>query len=153
MAIWTAAAAPRRVPSRCAAGASRPMQSTGRVVSAPIHALDRSRSAAMVLARGGTLAMAARRFAETATSASAMSQTGGRAVFSLVRWSDTISIPAIMPKHRSSRGVHDEVRAVARPVGREQGLLLRCPALPDGQQRGGDPLASRFEVHGWTVDG
>lgn len=58
------------------------MQSTGRVVSAPIHALDRPRSAAMVLASGGTLAIAARRFAATATSASARSQVGGRVALS-----------------------------------------------------------------------
>jgi hypothetical protein len=37
----------------------------------------------MVWARGGTLAMAARKFAETATNESAMSQTGGRLALSL----------------------------------------------------------------------
>src|SRR5450759_3801093 len=69
IAIWTETAAPSRAPMRCAAGAMSPMQSTGRGVTAPIHAWDRSSSAAMVLARGGTLAMATRRFADTATRA------------------------------------------------------------------------------------
>ena len=63
------------------------MQRTGNVVSAPIQALERSRSVAMVLASGGTLAMAVRRFAETATSDSAISHNGGSSGWPRSRWS------------------------------------------------------------------
>ncbi len=72
----TAEAVPTRRATWFATGASRPMQSTGRVVSTPIHALLRPRSALMLWASGGRLAMSVRRLAATSTSAVTTTQVG-----------------------------------------------------------------------------
>src|SRR6478609_4654501 len=72
----TAEAVPTRRATWFATGASRPMHSTGRVVSTPIQALLRPRSARMVSASGGRLAIRVRRFAATSTSAATTAQVG-----------------------------------------------------------------------------
>ena len=73
--------APSRAAARCAGGAKRPMHKTGSAVSAPIHPELRPRSVAMSRVNGGTLAITARKFAESASTASSRSPgaTTGRA--------------------------------------------------------------------------
>ena len=74
----TAPAAPVRWAIRLATGAKTPMQRTGRVVSAPAAAWLRPRSVEIASSSGGTLVIAIRRLAATATSATAMTHTAGR---------------------------------------------------------------------------
>jgi hypothetical protein len=62
---------------RLATGAKSPMHNTGRVVSAPAAAWLSPRSLEMASSSGGTLVIAIRRFAATATRATAMTQAGG----------------------------------------------------------------------------
>ncbi len=73
----TAATAPSRWATTLATGAKRPMQSTGRVVRAPAAAWLRPRSVEITSSSGGTLVIAVRRLAATASRASAMIHTGG----------------------------------------------------------------------------
>ena len=73
----TAVAVPTRRATWFATGASRPMHSTGRVVSTPIQALLRPRSARIVSASGGRLAIRVRRLAATSTSEVTTAQVGG----------------------------------------------------------------------------
>src|SRR6476469_879615 len=77
VAAITTGAEPQIVLAQWARGAKTPMQSTGRRVSTPSQALLRCSSASICGTSGGTPAIAGRRFAATATSATMSTQDRG----------------------------------------------------------------------------
>ncbi len=100
----TAAAVPTRRATWLATGASRPMQSTGKVVSTPIHALLSPRSALMLWASGGRLAISVRRLAATSTSAVTTTQVGAPCGWRGAAASGRVVVTATSIPERPMRG-------------------------------------------------
>src|SRR6476620_9772430 len=109
----TAVAVPTRRATWFATGASRPMHSTGRVVSTPIQALLRPRSARMVWASGGRLAISVRRFAATSTSEVTTAQVGTPWGWRVTAASERVVTGPSIPRRSGQVGLgHDLQRLV-----------------------------------------